>query len=262
MMRPLQDEVHDFVHAMEDRTTKLFSQIASDCSLERSGTLLDTVAWDEVLSMFQSQLELVKLVDTTAQHQENQSRIDTLIESIKACEKRQLRTISRVNELQTDLLALVERGEHEAKNIRRAEDMPISNQDIIQYAQRLARYTSAPKGYTLESLANSAAEPPQPGQTSNQKGDYNDEAERAKFYYDPVMPTMPHELPFPSDRLMRQGILYADDAAGTTKTAVELASDTTKKEVVDVSAEEAKDIPVLDSFAMDEDDAFDLDLNP
>ena len=261
-MRPLRDEVHDFVHAIEDRTTQLFARIASDCSLERSGTLLDAFAWDEVLSMTQTQLELVNLVDKAAQHQENQSRIDTLIENIKACEKRQRRTISRVNELQTDLLALVEHGEREARNIRRAEAMPISSKDILQYAQRLARYTSAPKGYMLESLAIPTAEPPQPGQKSSHKGDYNDEAERAKFYYDPVMPTMPHELPFPSDRLMRQGILYADAATSNTEPARDTAAETTNKDVVDAPAEEAKDIPVLDSFAMDEDDAFDLDLNP
>ena len=107
MMRPLRDEVHDYVHAIEDRTTKLFTRIAEEGSLERSGTVLDTIAWDDVLSMTQAQTELVKLVEMTALHQENQSRIDALIESIKACEERQRRTLSLVNELQTDLLALL-----------------------------------------------------------------------------------------------------------------------------------------------------------
>lgn len=262
MMRPLRDEVHDYVHAIEDRTTKLFTRIAEEGSLERSGTVLDTIAWDDVLSMTQAQTELVKLVEMTALHQENQSRIDALIESIKACEERQRRTISLVNELQTDLLALLRHGEREAENIRRAEVMPISSKDILEYAQRLARYTSAPRGYTLESLTTPAAEPHQPGQGSGQKGDYNDQAERAKFYYDPVMPTTPHELPFPSDRLMRQGILYADAASSTTESARDIEHDTTNKDAVGAPAEEVKDIPVLDSFAMDEDDAFDLDLNP
>lgn len=83
MMRPLRDEVHDYVHAIEDRTTKLFTRIAEEGSLERSGTVLDTIAWDDVLSMTQAQTELVKLVEMTALHQENQSRIDALIEASK-----------------------------------------------------------------------------------------------------------------------------------------------------------------------------------
>ena len=76
------------------------------------------------------------------------------------------------------------------------------------------------------------------------------------------MPTTPHELPFPSDRLMRQGILYADAASSTTESARDTEHDTTNKDAVGAPAEEVKDTPVLDSFAMDEDDAFDLDLNP
>jgi len=86
---------------------------------------------------------------------------------------------------------------------------------------------------------------------------------RAASYYDPEIPTMPQELPFPSDRLMRQGLLYAEaagvaPAASDTEAVVEVDS----VEAPSDDAQRAAALPALDTFADDDDDAFDLDLNP
>ena len=99
--------------------------------------------------------------------------------------------------------------------------------------------------------------------------DYNPKATRAAGYYDPEMPSMPQEFPFPSDRLLRQGILYADaagvisqpedtrgsDAGQDTDAGLDQSASTTL-------AESNQPHHALETFAMDDEDAFDLDLNP
>lgn len=132
---------------------------------------------------------------------------------------------------------------------------------VLEYAQRLARYTSAPPGYHLAELQAGATHNAQ----SAQQADYNPEATRAAAYYDPAIPSMPQEMPFPSDRLMRQGILYADAASGGSMpadAAPGAAADGPAQDENNMAQEPVASLTALDSFAMDDDDAFDLDLNP
>lgn len=263
-MRPLQDEVHAAIHGLETRTTELFVQIAKESSLGNTKSKSNPHVWNEVLVLTRAQADLAGLLELAAQHQANQARIDTLIESIKATEAKQRRTILRVNELHSELRALVERGEKGAQEMYCAESRPLSSKDILDYARRLARYTSAPSGYELDAEKSEHGGAQQPSQPAQQHNDFNDHAEHARSYYDPVIPTMPHEMPFPSDRLMRQGILYADAVQSDSSMLEAVQADTPAqmpgKEEAPV--ENNKDMPVLDSFAMDEDDVFDLDLNP
>lgn len=136
---------------------------------------------------------------------------------------------------------------------------PLLTQDILEYAQRLARYTSAPSSYTLEAQGATLGT-----SGSAQKADYNPTAARAAGYYDPEIPLMAQELPFPSDRLMRQGILYADASqmVGTAPDVEAQAGVTSPAESTLEETAPPAPLAALDSFAMDDEDAFDLDLNP
>ena len=121
---------------------------------------------------------------------------------------------------------------------------------MLQYAQRLARFTSAPPGYRPGGDAAHAT-----------THGYDTNAKRAAGYYNPTISTMRQEMPFPSDTLMRQGILYADAAAA----GVAPPADATR--ATDAPDEYAAPSPsshVLDTFGMheEEDDAFDFELNP
>lgn len=125
----------------------------------------------------------------------------------------------------------------------------------------MARYTSAPPGYRLQ------PDPQAPkGDDRSQRlaPDYNPDATRAAGYYDPAIPTMPQELPFPSDRLMRQGILYADAAGGVLQPEPSgVPPEAAAAAAGGMEVEPPAPAPAaLESYAMDDDDAFDLDLNP
>lgn len=129
---------------------------------------------------------------------------------------------------------------------------PLDYHRVLAYAQRLARYTSAPPGYRLEPPEAPAAD----DAPLHLAPEYNQKAARAAGYYDPAIPPMPQELPFPSDRLMRQGILYADAAGGVPPPEAPAPV----QETIDAAPAPAP--AALDTFAMDDEDAFDLDLNP
>lgn len=290
IMRSLQEEVHECVQVLETRTTEIFSELAQACSLERTGETVNLRPWVHEKNLALTQAELFRLVDAAVQHQENQMRLTPLIERIKERDTKQRQTIMRVSELQTELLALLERGVRNAKDMKKAESTPIYYNDILEYAQRLARYTSAPRGHRLQEASQvneatgdtsiAAAQSQKASQTNSKaseqhqqhhiefgKSDYNQNATRAMSYYDPVIPETPQELPFPSDRLMRQGILYADaakeDGVMTEPTDATAQSSTKEEhELVESQKPAVPSVPVLDSFAMDTDDAFDLDLNP
>lgn len=127
---------------------------------------------------------------------------------------------------------------------------------MLDYAQRLARFTSAPPGYRLGAGDGAAG-----------AREYNPNAERAAGYYDPAIPSMRQELPFPSDMLMRQGILYADAAAEGTAATMPVDEGAAPAAAPAAQPEEPAHPPsppprALDAFAGEEEEAFDLNLNP
>ncbi|WFD28353.1 hypothetical protein MNAN1_003363 [Malassezia nana] len=264
MARSLRDEVHVALSGFEQDVKDIFSDISHNAALEASTSRRDTptsLAKIQVLS--QRHADFTRLTHFIAQHQANQARILPFVANIKARDAQQRATIARLAVLRDELRALRESGAQEAQALERAEARPLATQDILEYAQRLAKYTSAPPGYPLADLHASAAPPSKAAQA-----DYNPDATRAAAYYDPMIPSMPQELPFPTDRIMRQGILYADAATESGAEAQESTSDLASarapafKEAPDADAQRHGTLPVLDSFGTDDEDAFDLDLNP
>ncbi|WFD24339.1 hypothetical protein MEQU1_003038 [Malassezia equina] len=265
MARSLHDEVHATLAAFEQDVKDLFASMAQEAALEASSSKRDTPpSQAKVQALAHRHAELVQLTHTIAQHQSNQARIIPLVAEIKSRDAQQRATIARLATLRDELRALREAGAKEAQALERAEAAPVAAQDVLEYAQRLAKYTSAPPGYQLADLQASAVQPSKTGQA-----DYNPDATRAAAYYDPMIPGMPQELPFPTDRIMRQGILYADAARESGVAAPpEQASDHAEpgapapSDMPETTAHAHNTLPVLDSFGTDDEDAFDLDLNP
>ncbi|WFD20666.1 hypothetical protein MCAP1_002915 [Malassezia caprae] len=266
MMAPsLRDEVQAMLTVFEQDVRDIFSSMSQEAALGASSSKRDTPASQaKIRALADRHAELVQLTHTIAQHQANQARIIPIVAEVKSRDAQQRATIARLTVLRDELRALREAGAKEAQALERAEAAPVAAQDILDYAQRLAKYTSAPPGYQLADLQASAVQPSKAAQA-----DYNPDATRAAAYYDPIIPNMPQELPFPTDRIMRQGILYADAAMESGVTAPpEQGSDSGAPgaqppvEMPDATMPAHGALPVLDSFGTDDEDAFDLDLNP
>ncbi|CCU98604.1 unnamed protein product [Malassezia sympodialis ATCC 42132] len=264
MARSLRDEVHATLTVFEQDVKDLFSSMFREAALEARSSKPDTPAsLAKIQSLADRHAELVQLTHVIAQHQENQSRIMPLVAEIKSRDAQQRATIARLTVLRDKLRALREAGATEAQALERGEAAPLIAQDVLDYAQRLAKYTSAPPGYQLSDLQAGAVQPSKAAQA-----DYNPDATRAAAYYDPMIPSMPQELPFPTDRIMRQGILYADAAmesgVGAAEQGGEIAASGAPApgEMPETTIPTHGALPVLDSFGTDDEDAFDLDLNP
>lgn len=262
MARSLRDEVHATLTVFEQDVKDLFSSMSQEAALEASSSKRDTPASKvRIHALADRHAELVRLTHVIAQHQANQAKIIPLVAEIKSRDAQQRATIARLTVLRDELRALREAGAKEAQALERAEAAPVAAQDVLDYAQRLAKYTSAPPGYQLADLQASAVQPSKAAQA-----DYNPDATRAAAYYDPIIPNMPQELPFPTDRIMRQGILYADAAMESAVAVLpEQGSDTgapPPEEMPEATMPTHGAFPVLDSFGTDDEDAFDLDLNP
>lgn len=149
----------------------------------------------------------------------------------------------------------------------RAERQPVGHLTLLSYAQRLARYTSAPPGYKLPSISAVKEEGAKEGEGEVKLGaDYNQYAKRAAAYYDPAIPSMPQEMPFPSDAMMRQGILNSQamlegQAAAEQPVGEGEGMEEDEGEETDFGASYAHLREQQRRQDENEEDAFDLDLN-
>ncbi|WFC99327.1 hypothetical protein MYAM1_002071 [Malassezia yamatoensis] len=277
VMGTLQEELNEVLHAMQTHTNNLFETLSQNASVHRwHGTSKHDV--NEILSSL-SRLDasLESTLANAAEHQANQRKIQPLVNQIQQRDTQQRNSIAQVAKMRSELQVLLRAADEQREELQRAEKGtatklifldPLSAADVLAYAQRLARYTSAPPGYKLN---------PEPRKEETEDAeipyklapDYNPKATRAAGYYDPEMPSMPQELPFPSDRQLRQGILYAD-AAGVVSQPEDTHDTDTRHDAdakldPNTSATFVETNPphhALESFAMDDEDAFDLDLNP
>lgn len=272
--------------AYSELTKQLFSLIENP-SLSKSRTISDTSAdktWNasdvhSVLSALQDVDQLfTSRIQIAHEHAVNQARIERLQAQAKKRDKETRQAILELSKIQSELAEMTRLSEEELASIERAQKQPIGHTTLLAYAQRLARYTSAPPGYKLPQLSSGVAsgkervgeavksEEGADGQTAEQislGADYNQYAKRAAAYYDPAIPSMPQEMPFPSDAMMRQGILNSHEMLNGAPMAEQPAEDV---------MEEGEDGPATDfttSFVHlrdqqqrqeDDEDAFDLDL--
>ncbi|WFD43418.1 hypothetical protein MPSI1_002079 [Malassezia psittaci] len=266
--RTLQEELNEVLHAMQAHTNTLFETLSQNASVHRwRGTSKHDV--NEILSSL-SRLDasLQSTLANAAEHQANQAKIEPLVSQIQQRDTQQKNSIAQLAKMRSELQVLLRAADEQREELQRAEKDPLSAADVLAYAQRLARYTSAPPGYRLN---------PEPRKEDTEDAeipyklapDYNPKATRAAGYYDPEMPSMPQEFPFPSDRLLRQGILYADAAGVVSQPEDSRETDTRQDADAELSqntsatfAETNQPHHALESFAMDDEDAFDLDLNP
>ncbi|PWN49166.1 hypothetical protein IE53DRAFT_388631 [Violaceomyces palustris] len=217
---------------------------------------------------------LATRIETARKHHANQLKIKRLVRRATQRDATTRKAIQMLNGMNSELEEIVELAREEEKAIQAAERDPIQYDVLLSYAQKLSRYTSAPPGFKLPKLEPSSPPPGDKPTQSEQQGDlnqslslgpdYNQAAKRATGYYDPAMPSMPQEMPFPSDALMRQGILNLQAGASALL-------DSEQQEEHEV--EEAQDHDFNPQFSQfhlqqgqqhqeEEGDAFDLDLNP
>ncbi|KAI3626832.1 hypothetical protein GLX27_001503 [Malassezia furfur] len=260
-MGTLQAELGGVLGALRTHAQSLFDELARNAALDQHGADETDAIGEHLAALASLEASLPTTLGLAAAHQANQARLDPLLQRIKERDTLQRDSIAQIASLRSELQALLDAADAERDEMQRAEDEPLSPTAVLAYAQRLARYTSAPPGYRLQ------PDPQAPkGDDHAQRlaPDYNPHATRAAGYYDPAIPTMPQELPFPSDRLMRQGILYADAAGGVLQPEPGGApAEAAAAAASGMDVEPPAPAPAaLESYAMDDDDAFDLDLNP
>lgn len=268
------DLTKQLFHLIENPSQSKTRTIA-DASAGKSWTVNDITgilsALQEVDQLLSSRLEIAH------QHAINQRRIEELQAHAKRRDRATRQAILELSRIQSELAEIARLSEEEVASMDRAEKQPIGHSTLLAYAQRLARYTSAPPGYKLPQIASAATQAKdaptsvkadQDGEPAEQialGADYNQYAKRAAAYYDPAIPSMPQEMPFPSDAMMRQGILNSQQMLN----GAPMAEQPTEEMV-----EDADELPATNFAASyshlrqqqqlrqeDDEDAFDLDLN-
>lgn len=253
-MAALQDELRGSLDECWTHVSALFAALAQRTELAHG--VSDEESLRQTAAHYRALEALDKKVNTqlkrAADHAENQRRLDEIVARVQARDASMRAGITRLATLRDELTAMVLPAVEEVSKLEAAEADPLPYRDILEYAQRLARYTSAPPGYRLGG-APAAAE-------------YNSETPRAAGYYNPTIPSMPQELPFPSDVVMRQGILYEDaaTAAGATLQQETGAAPAEADTVTEVHDPAPPAHAAIDAFGAvdDDDDDLDLDLNP
>ncbi|SPO31072.1 probable conserved hypothetcial protein [Ustilago trichophora] len=274
--------------AYSELTKQLFTLIENP-ALSKAKSISDPTAdktWavndiDSIISALQDVDQLLSSrIQIAHQHAINQSKIERLQAHAKRRDKQTRQAILELSQINSELTEITRLSEEEVASIDRAEKQPISHATLLSYAQRLAKYTSAPPGYKLPQVAAAAAATtkltgeakPEEGAGDGQPApeqltlgaDYNQYAKRAAAYYDPAIPSMPQEMPFPSDAMMRQGILNSQEMLNGAPMAEQPA---------DEMMEDQDELPATDFASSyshlreqqqrqeDDEDAFDLDLN-
>lgn len=272
--------------AYSDLTKQLFALIEnpslskprsiSDASADRTWSVKDIhgalSALHDVDQLLASRIQLAH------QHAVNQAKIERLQAQAKRRDKETRQAILEFSQISGELAEITRLSEEEVASIERAEKRPVGHATLLAYAQRLARYTSAPPGYKLPQVAaatktneeggNKSEAPAEGAATAAEEAltlgpDYNQYAKRAAAYYDPAIPSMPQEMPFPSDAMMRQGILNSSEMLNGAPMAEQPA---------DEMVEDADELPATDFASSyshlreqqrqeEDEDAFDLDLN-
>lgn len=274
--------------AYSDLAKHLFASIENP-SHQKTRTITDTAAdksWklrgvSDVLAALREVDELLaQRIQLAHVHAANQATIEQLQAKARRRDRDTRQAILELSSINAELAEITRLSEDELASIARAAERPVGHATLLTYAQRLAKYTSAPPGYKLPQVASTSttvkSEPTKAEQAGGDDGDaeadeialgpdYNQYAKKAAAYYDPAIPSMPQEMPFPSDAMMRQGILNSADMLAGAPMAEQPAED--------VAMDEQDELPVADFAAsyshlreqqqrQDEDeDAFDLDLN-
>ncbi|SNX87049.1 related to conserved hypothetcial protein [Melanopsichium pennsylvanicum] len=283
------------IEAYSDLTKHLFTLVENP-SISKPKTVLDRASersWtpDDIATTLSAIHDVDSLLSSRIaiahQHAVNQAKTEALQARAKRRDRETRQAILELSQMNEDLVEITRLSEEELASIDRAEKRPIGHTTLLSYAQRLAKYTSAPPGYKLPTLTSSSVSKAtgKAAETKAEEGeggegekislgaDYNQYAKRAAAYYDPAIPSMPQEMPFPSDAMMRQGILNS----------AELLNGAPMAEVPVGDGEEGADgedemLPGTDfagsfshlreqqqqhggMFGEDAGDAFDLDLN-
>ncbi|EST08828.1 Mediator complex, subunit Med4 [Kalmanozyma brasiliensis GHG001] len=273
--------------AYSDLTKQLFSLIENpslskgktiaDASADKTWSVKDVngvlAALQDVDQLFSSRIQIAH------EHAVNQARIERLQAQAKRRDKETRQAILELSRIQAELAEIARLSEEEVASIERAEKQPIGHETLLAYAQRLARYTSAPPGYKLPQVSSAAitvngtsdavkaegeAAEGQPAEQISLGADYNQYAKRAAAYYDPAIPSMPQEMPFPSDAMMRQGILNSSEMLNGAPMAEQPAEDLMDEQDDGPATDYATSFSHLRDHQQrpdDDEDAFDLDLN-
>lgn len=233
---------------------------------------------DILQALEQVDILLAQRITIARQHAANQAKIDKLQRQSKARNRQCRRAILELSDMKNDLRDLLGTSREQVKSTRRAQRAPVGHKVILAYAHRLAKYTSAPPGYKLPQIAPPPAPPANTEPAEGVEGqdgreekkltlgpEYNQFASRAAAYYDPAMPSMPQEMPFPSDAMMRQGVLNSAELLNGAQMALAPKPDTNDDEAEDEP--QAAVSAYTDFYSQQQhqrdadDDAFDLDLN-
>lgn len=251
----------------------------SDASAAKTWTTSDIPSI--LAALHEADQLLASRIQLAHQHAANQAHIDHLQARAKRRDRETRQAILELSQIHSELAEITRLADEELASIERAETRPIGHATLLAYAQRLARYTSAPPGYKLPQVASASAkaEAAAGGECTTKAedgaelpeqialgADYNQYAKRAAAYYDPAIPSMPQEMPFPSDAMMRQGILNSHEMLNGAPMAEQ-------PEEEGMLLEDQDELPAPD-FATsyshlreqqqrqeEEEDAFDLDLN-
>lgn len=258
-------------------SSSLKSRTISDPTSNSTWTITDIPsilnALSQVDQLFSSRIAIAQ------KHAANQARIEFLKSQAKRRDRQTRQAILELSKIQSELSEISRLSEEEVKSIERAERGKVGHLTVLGYAQRLAKYTSAPPGYKLPQLSSSSStsasanvglkgeEGEGGGEGISLGPDYNQYAKGAAAYYDPAIPSMPQEMPFPSDAMMRQGILNSSEMLEGEPMAEQPAGE----EMIEEGGEETiLNTDFATSYShlreqqregMDEEDAFDLDLN-
>ena len=265
-------------------------------ALELTGTLRSLQDVDERI---RRHLKLAR------KHASNQARIEWLKEGMRIRDERVKTNLRELNSIKKQLDSIEQVTGKEVKNMHKAERSgcscgpdwegratepshctfsdPISFDDLLSYASRLSSITSAPPGFKLPTNVRLPTPPPTQeaedgGKEGATDGEDEEKGKRAAptAYYDPKMPGMPEQLPFPDEGMMRrgalgalamgQGITFAPVPAPGTDAALEGAAEDGVRPEEEISEEMREEMRIRAEETRraqeaEEAEAFDLDLN-
>ncbi|KAI9495789.1 vitamin-D-receptor interacting mediator subunit 4-domain-containing protein [Zychaea mexicana] len=223
MALSLRDQVGNLLTEYSELTRKFFQSltaIAENSTASDPDLLVKRII--EVDNRLQSALEQIE------KHQARQRRITKVQDEIQWHQQALLDLVKQLNTAREGLEGDLTEASRELKAIRYAEQSNVDFKDILSYASKLAKYTSAPPGFDVSSTD-------------------------VKVF----------EKPYPDEERMRRGLIYRQHAGGQQLAGQE---DTFESSESEMSAEdEAANAGARPQAATEEtpgDPFWILDLNP
>ncbi|KAI8143403.1 vitamin-D-receptor interacting mediator subunit 4-domain-containing protein [Fennellomyces sp. T-0311] len=161
----LRDQVGSLLTEYSDLTRQFFkalAAIAENTTVADPEQLVKRIV--EVDNRLQAALEQIE------KHQAQQRRIIKVQDEIQRHQQALLDLVEKLNVAREDLEQDLTEASQQTKAIRYADQSNVDFKDILSYAAKLAKYTSAPPGFDLSSTDVKVFEKPYPDEERMRRG--------------------------------------------------------------------------------------------